>query len=74
MANAGTRAGKVTNGSQFFITTDPTPWLQGKHTIFGAVVDDASRSVVDEIAQVPTDARDRPLNDVVITSITVEKA
>ena len=73
MANAGRRHGKGTNGSQFFITTAPTEWLQGKHTIFGEVADDASRQVVDAISAVSTDPRDRPLEDVVITSVTVTK-
>lgn len=73
MANAGRRFGKGTNGSQFFITTGPTEWLQGKHTIFGTVADEASRKVVDAISAVPTDPRDRPLEDVVITSVTVQK-
>lgn len=73
MANAGRRFGHGTNGSQFFITTAPTEWLQGKHTIFGAVADDASRKVVDAISAVATDPRDRPLEDVVITSVTVVK-
>lgn len=74
MANAGKVAGRGTNGSQFFITTDPTTWLQGKHTIFGKVADEESKRVVDAISAVPTDGRDRPLDDVVIQSVTVEEA
>jgi peptidyl-prolyl cis-trans isomerase A (cyclophilin A) len=72
MANAGKIAGRGTNGSQFFITTVPTTWLQGKHTIFGEVADDASKQVVDAIEAVDTDGRDKPLEDVVITSVDVE--
>lgn len=73
LANAGKRLGRGTNGSQFFITTAPTTWLQGKHTIFGRVVEPASRAVVDAIGTLPTDARDRPLDDVIIESFTVEQ-
>jgi peptidyl-prolyl cis-trans isomerase A (cyclophilin A) len=72
MANAGLQGGRGTNGSQFFITTVATPWLQGKHTIFGEVADDESRAVVDAIEAVPTDGRDKPVEDVVIQSIDVE--
>ena len=71
MANAGKRGGKGTNGSQFFITVAPTSWLQGKHTIFGEVADDESRAVVDAIVAVPTGAMDRPVQPVVIESVTV---
>ena len=66
MANAGIQGGRRTNGSQFFITTVPTTWLQGKHTIFGDVTDEASRAVVDSLNAVATDMRDKPLEDVVI--------
>ena len=71
MANAGKVAGRGTNGSQFFITTVATPWLQGKHTIFGLVEDAESQRVVDAIQAVPTDGRDRPLDDVVIETVEI---
>ncbi|MBT1035834.1 peptidylprolyl isomerase [Canibacter sp. lx-45] len=78
MANAGKRpdmTGRLagTNGSQFFITTSEPMYLTGKHTIFGEVADDESRKVVDAIAAVATGAQDRPLEDVTITGVVIEK-
>ncbi|MEX3632659.1 peptidylprolyl isomerase [Rothia sp. LK2492] len=69
MANAG----PGTNGSQFFITTVETPWLNGRHTIFGEVVDEDSKKVVDAIEGVSTGAMDRPVEDVVLSSIDIEE-
>ena len=74
MANAGKRGGKGTNGSQFFITTAPTTWLQGAHTIFGEVADDESRAVVDRLGAVPTDRADRPLEQQVLTSVSIDES
>jgi len=74
MANAGTYGGRGTNGSQFFITTAATTWLQGKHTIFGEVADDESRAVVDKLGSVPTDGRDRPLEEQKLVSIDISES
>jgi peptidyl-prolyl cis-trans isomerase A (cyclophilin A) len=70
MANAG----PGTNGSQFFITVGATAWLTGKHTIFGEVADAASQKVVDAIAGIQTNPRtDRPVQDVVLESVTIDR-
>ena len=66
MANAGPN----TNGSQFFLCTAETAWLDGKHVVFGKVVE--GMDVVSAIEGVPTDGRDKPIDAVRVETITIE--
>jgi peptidyl-prolyl cis-trans isomerase A (cyclophilin A) len=65
MANSG----PGTNGCQFFLTVAETPWLNGRHTIFGQVVE--GYDVVEAISRQPTGGQDRPVNDVVIEEVVI---
>jgi len=65
MANSG----PGTNGSQFFVTVAQTPWLNGRHTIFGQVTE--GYDVVERIEKVAKGAQDRPVDDVVLERVEI---
>ncbi len=72
MANAGKRGGRGTNGCQFFVTLGATPHLDGKHAVFGQVID--GMDVVKAIGSTQTGPGDRPTQEVVINTIKIHRA
>ena len=68
MANSGPN----TNGSQFFVTLVPTPWLDNKHAIFGEVIE--GMDVVQKIGKTQVGRNDRPVKDIVINSVQIERS
>jgi peptidyl-prolyl cis-trans isomerase A (cyclophilin A) len=67
MANSGPN----TNGSQFFVTVAPTPWLTGNHTIFGEVIE--GQEIADKISKAARNSQDRPKQDVVLNAVKIEQ-